>query len=153
MGVNPGAFDPDHRFVTSWLLPPLLLACLRTLISLYAFTTIIYTWVWQGVHHDSAAIRETFDYFTDLTFFGIAFYFFVAANHSWVYVRHGYPGLEKWSLFLQALHTLFYTTIITFPFLVTLVYWIVLYSGIWFTVEFDAWSNVRSPIPSNPRWY
>ncbi|KAG6020560.1 hypothetical protein E4U41_002810 [Claviceps citrina] len=43
---------------------------------------------------------------------------------------------------LQTLHSLLYTTVVTLPFLVTLVYWIVLYRGPWFARRFDAWHNV-----------
>ena len=39
------------------------------------------------------------------------------------------------------MYSLFYTTIVTFPFLVTIVYWVVLYKS-WFTIEFTAWENI-----------
>jgi hypothetical protein len=55
--------------------------------------------------------------------------------------------LEKWPRWLRALHSLFYTTIVTFPFLVTIVYWKILYNGSWFPITFDAWSNVCVPTP------
>lgn len=35
-----------------------------------------------------------------------------------------------------------YTTIVVFPFIVTIVYWAMLYDGTWFPVVFDGWSNV-----------
>jgi hypothetical protein len=41
---------------------------------------------------------------------------------------------------LQALHYLFWTTIVTYPFLVTIVYWGVLFSH--FETTFALWSNV-----------
>lgn len=37
---------------------------------------------------------------------------------------------------------MFVTTVTTFPFLVTIVYWGVIFSGSWFTIEFSAWSNI-----------
>lgn len=44
---------------------------------------------------------------------------------------------------MQALHAVYYTTVVTFPILVTIVFWGVLYESPWFPVRFDAWSNVR----------
>ncbi|KAI9869208.1 MAG: hypothetical protein M1830_005436, partial [Pleopsidium flavum] len=61
--------------------------------------------------------------------------------HTFSYARTGSPLLSSWPRPLQALHNLFYTTIVTFPFLVTVVYWAILYSGPWFSVPFNAWSN------------
>ena len=52
--------------------------------------------------------------------------------------------LQSWPRPLQALHALFYTTVVVFPFLVTIVYWGVLYKNPWFPVVEDAWANVRS---------
>lgn len=43
---------------------------------------------------------------------------------------------------MQALHSLYYTTVVTLPFLVTIVYWGVLYKGSWFKLEYDAWGNI-----------
>lgn len=40
------------------------------------------------------------------------------------------------------LHSFLYTTIVTFPFLVTIVFWAVIYNGVWFQRVFDAWSNI-----------
>lgn len=50
--------------------------------------------------------------------------------------------MDRFPRSLQALHALFYSTIVTFPFLVTIVYWVVLYKGPWFDSQFVAWSNV-----------
>jgi hypothetical protein len=40
------------------------------------------------------------------------------------------------------MHSLFYSTVITYPFLVTVIYWGVLYKGPWFPEQFNAWSNI-----------
>jgi hypothetical protein len=145
LGVHTRPFDPEHTFVTSWLLPPYWLASLRALISLYSFVTIFTIWGYNGSHSNAIAIGRGFSYFTNLTYWGIAFYFLVSAVHTFTYARNGIAYLDKISMSFQALHALFYTTILTFPFLVTLVFWIVLYNPPWFPVEFKAWSNVRLP--------
>ena len=78
-----------------------------------------------------------------MTYWGLAFYFFFSALHTWSYARTGSPLLSRWPRPLQALHGFFYTTVVTFPILVTVVFWAILYSGPWFPVTFNAWSNVR----------
>lgn len=41
-------FDPQARYVTSYLLPPLALASWRALVSLYTFVTLILVYVFNG---------------------------------------------------------------------------------------------------------
>ncbi len=146
MGVREDDFQLSHRFLTSWLLPPMYLAILRALISIYAFTTIFFIFGWQGTHSLTDANDGELSKFTSLTFWGIAFYFLFSTIHTCLYARRGYAPLDHWPRPLQALHSLFYTTIVTFPFLVTIVFWVLLYDGSWFTIEFDAWSNVSTPV-------
>jgi hypothetical protein len=141
-GVRDDDFHLSHRFLTSWLLPPMFLAILRGVIALYAFTTIFFRFAWQGTHGLSHVNNGELSYFTSLTFWGIAFYFLFAAIHTFLYARRGYAPLDHWPRPLQALHSLLYTTVVTFPFLVTIVFWVVLYDGIWFSNQFNAWSNV-----------
>ncbi|KAG5937627.1 hypothetical protein E4U53_008169 [Claviceps sorghi] len=93
--------------------------------------------------------KQSFSYFTVLTYWGLAFYFAVSAVHTLSYARRlarrpQSPTclLDALPRALQALHSLFYTTVVTLPFLVTAVYWALLYKGRWFAVEFDAWRNV-----------
>lgn len=143
MGVREDDFRLSHRFATSWILPPNFLGFLRLLVAVYVFTTIIFILGWQGTRPALADFNDReFSYFTNLTFWGIGFYFLVSAFHTLVYARRGTTPLDHWPRPLQALHSLFYTTIITFPFLVTIVYWIILYNGPWFPNRFNAWSNV-----------
>jgi hypothetical protein len=76
-----------------------------------------------------------------LCYWGISFYFLISALHTFSYaINGGTPLLNRLPRPLQALHYLFYTTITTFPFLVTIVYWAILYSG--FSSRFTLWSNV-----------
>lgn len=77
-----------------------------------------------------------------LTYWGLTFYFLVSALHTFTYARTGTPLLSRFPRPLQALHSAFYTTIVVYPFLVTVVYWAVLYSGAWFPTVFAGWSNV-----------
>lgn len=77
-----------------------------------------------------------------LCFWGIAFYFAVAAVHTFSYALHGgTPLLNRFPRFLQALHYLFFTTIVTFPFIVTIVYWALLYSDP-YESAYRVWVNV-----------
>lgn len=138
-------FDPSERYTTSWLFPPLLLAFSRLLLSIYAFFTIFFIFGWNGSHSHARSSRRSFSYFTNLTYWGLAFYFLVSSLHTFQYARTGKSWLRSWPRPLQAAHTIFYSTVVTFPFLVTIVYWALLYSGRWFPVAFNAWSNVKAP--------
>ncbi|KAI8961941.1 hypothetical protein F5Y11DRAFT_208386 [Daldinia sp. FL1419] len=142
-----GGWDPEHRFETSWLLPPYALFALRALMSLYAFTTLLFNIGYQCANADQGgceASRAEFSFFTVLTYWGIAFYTLVASIHTFTYARYSLPLLDRFPRPLKALHALFYSTVTTFPFLVTIVYWGVLYSygSAWFPTVYGAWSNV-----------
>lgn len=140
LGVsNP--FDPTNRYTTSWLLSPRILGAVRLLLSVYCFVTIFFVFGWDDSHHDSLAARRSFSYFTDLTYWGLAFYFLFSSLHTLSYARTCRSWLHSWSRPLQAAHAIFCTTIITFPFLVTAVFWAILYDGHWSPVPFIAWSN------------
>lgn len=145
-GVNP-TLDSLHLYETSWLLPPALLATLRGLIALYLFTSIIVIWAWDGSHHDSSAIGHSFSYFTWLTYWGLGFYFLFATIHTAWYAKTGRSVLfERWYRVFRALHALLYTTITTFPFLVTIVFWAILFKPPFYKEVFLGWSNV-CPLP------
>lgn len=115
--VSP-AFDPTNRFVTAYLLSPLALAILRLVISLYCFVTIIFRFAYVP-----ADVDESFSYFTNLGFWGLAFYFLFAGGHTLAYARSGHNPLQRWGKFLQFMHSWLYSTVVIFPFLVTGVYW------------------------------
>lgn len=112
-------FDPTHRYVTSWLLPPGALFGCRALLSLYAFTTIFTIFGWQDSHGRSEDSRHSFSYFTNLTYWGLAFYFAFSAAHTGSYWLMGRPFLAQWPRLLQEAHAMFYSTIVVFPFIVT----------------------------------
>lgn len=150
-GVDP-ALDSLHPFETSWLLPPTLLAVLRALITLYIFTSIIVIWAWDGAHNDSIAIGQSFSYFTWLTYWGLGFYFLVSSIHTACYARTGRSVLfDRWPRVFRMLHGLFYTTVTTFPFLVTIVFWAILFSPPFYKHIFPGWSNVGSCRTPHPR--
>ncbi|KAI9843409.1 MAG: hypothetical protein M1837_006435 [Sclerophora amabilis] len=135
-------FDPSHRFVTSWLLSPWVLFAVRAVISLYTFTSTFYILAYQGLSSPSKNAGTTFSFFTSLTYWGIAFYTFFAAIHTFSYAKTGRPLLSKWPRPLQALHSIFYTTIVTYPFLVTVVFWALLYDTYVFSSRYSTWSNI-----------
>ena len=143
LGVS-SPFDPSNRYTTSIVLPPILLALLRLLISLYTFVTIFFIFAWDCTHGQAYRARQWFSYFTNLTFSGLAFYFLFAGFHTLSYALRGKSWLNSWPRPLQAAHAIYYTTIVSFPPLVTIVFWVVLYHNPWFTVEEQAWSNVGS---------
>ncbi len=121
----------------------LVLGC--DLQSLYIFVVLFFIQAWYSTHEElggSAQALEEFSYYTVLTYWGAGFYFLVAAVHTFTYARTGRPLLDRFPRPLQALHALLYTTVTVFPFIVTGVYWGRLYAGTWFTLEFNAWSNV-----------
>ncbi|KAJ5115242.1 hypothetical protein NUU61_001001 [Penicillium alfredii] len=141
-GVDP-AHDGRHLFETSWLLPPTILAGLRALIAVYIFTTIIIIWAWDGTDGDRSAIGQSFSYFTWLTYWGLGFYFLVAAIHTAWYTRTGRSGLfSRWPRVCRVLHSLLYTTVTTFPFLVTIVFWALLFKPPWYSEVLNGWSNI-----------
>ncbi|KAJ5239671.1 hypothetical protein N7468_004290 [Penicillium chermesinum] len=141
-GVDP-SLDGLHRFETSWLLPPAVLAGLRALIALYIFTTIIVIWIWYGTHDDRVAIGESFSYFTWLTYWGLGFYFLFSAIHTACYARTGCSVLfDRWPRAFRALHGLLYATITTYPFLVTIVFWAILFTPPFYKTTFPGWSNI-----------
>ncbi|PGH23293.1 hypothetical protein AJ80_02709 [Polytolypa hystricis UAMH7299] len=142
MGANP-AHDSQHHFETSWLFRPTILAAIRALLSLYAFTTIFFIFGWNGTHDNAQSSRRSFSYFTHLSYWGVAFYFLFAALHTFLYARTGRSVLlDKWPRSLRALHSLLYSTATVFPFLVMIVYWALLYDGTWFPETFSAWTNI-----------
>jgi len=138
MFLNP-PFDPN-RFSTSWLFKANLLTIIRGIISLYIFSSIIAKLSYYAATNEKILDGQDFSYFTSLTFWGLAFYFAFAALHSWTYWRSGTPALARWGSVLGQLHSILYSTIVVFPFIVTIVYWAILFD--YFASRFEAWSNV-----------
>lgn len=114
-----GTFDPTHRFETSWILPPGVLFAARALLSLYAFVTLFTIFGWNGTHGRSGDSQRSFSYFTHLTYWGLAFYTGFSAAHTGSYWLTGTPFLARWPKWLQVAHSMFYSTIVIYPWIVT----------------------------------
>ncbi|KAJ9646516.1 hypothetical protein H2199_002565 [Coniosporium tulheliwenetii] len=140
--LSTTTFDLIDRYATSWLLPPTVLCATRALISLFAFATILFLLLWDTAHGNAKAARQSFSFFTNLTFWGIAFYFAFAAAHTGSYAFRGQSWLSRWPRALQEMHGVFYSTVVVFPFLVTIVFWALLYSS--FPTPYVTWRNVST---------
>ncbi|KAF8540375.1 hypothetical protein BDD12DRAFT_917070 [Trichophaea hybrida] len=135
----PTPFDPYNRFQTSYILPPSILFFIRALIGIYIFTALIY----KLSHDDTINREQSFSYFTNLTYWGLGFYFITSAFHTGVYAKKGVAPLGTWKKPLQLAHTVYYTTVINFPLLVTIVYWSILAPAEKpFLSPYLAWSNI-----------
>ncbi|CDW93677.1 hypothetical protein, partial [Sporisorium scitamineum] len=73
LGVDT-PFDPQHRLVTSYLLPVPLLATFRILVAIYMLVTALSTAVVEGI--------GTITYFTSLSCWGDSVYFLISAIHT-----------------------------------------------------------------------
>ncbi|KAI8624067.1 hypothetical protein F5Y19DRAFT_338131 [Xylariaceae sp. FL1651] len=138
-------WDPSHRFQTSWLVSPYVLFGIRALMSVYAFTTLLFNIGYLCTHPlrgGCAASGNEFSYFTVLTYWGIAFYGLVSAVHTFAYARWNVAPLDRWPRPLQTLHALLYSSITTYPFLVTIVFWALLSTPFTLATEYSAWSNI-----------
>lgn len=114
-----GQFDPTHRFETSWILSPGVLFGCRALLSLYAFVTLFTIFGWNGTHGRSEDSQRSFSYFTHLTYWGLAFYHAFSAAHTASYWLTGTPFLARWPKWLQIAHSMFYSTVVIYPWIVT----------------------------------
>ncbi|KAJ7155070.1 hypothetical protein C8R46DRAFT_960198 [Mycena filopes] len=132
-------FDPRNKFVSSPLFSPAVLAAIRILIALYALCTIITVLVFTV---QEGAGRSFLSYFTELSYIGLTAYYCAAAVQSFFYARYGRYLLRRWPRPLQALHVLLQSTITSFPFLVTIVYWALLSSPETFATTRSSWQNI-----------
>jgi hypothetical protein len=112
-------FDPSFRFETSWIIPPVALFAVRALLGLYAFVTLFTIFGWNGSHGAAEQSEHSFSYFTNLTYWGLAFYSVFSAMHTCSYWLTGTPFLARWPRALQVAHSMFYSTIVVYPWIVT----------------------------------
>ncbi|KAF4632374.1 hypothetical protein G7Y89_g5763 [Cudoniella acicularis] len=142
-------WDPSHRFETSWLLSPWVLFGCRAAISLYAFVVTFFIIGWEASNQQGFTIHDvnkSFSYFTILCYWGICFYFAIAAIHTFSYaINGGTPLLNRFPRPFQALHYLFWSSITTYPFLVTIVYWGILFTPP-FNSRFSLWSDISQHV-------
>ncbi|KAK0201460.1 hypothetical protein DFS33DRAFT_988027 [Desarmillaria ectypa] len=138
-------FDPSLTYVSSSvpiLRRPIVLASIRLLLAFYAFVTLLVSLIWAGVvSHDADSY---FSYFTHLTYIGLCSYYFASGVQTLVYARNGTYLLRTWpfSKTLQFLHVWLHSTIVTFPFVVTLTFWALLSSSSTFSSSFNTWNNI-----------
>jgi len=141
LGVS-SPFDTSNSLVTSPVVSPAVLAGIRLTFAVYGLTTALFVLIWDGVKLHTA--NSYFSYFTELTYIGLLSYFWAAGVQTLVFALRGctkYP-LQTWPRALQFLHILLYSTITTFPILVTIVFWSLLASSATFDTRFSTWSNI-----------
>ncbi|KAJ7190278.1 hypothetical protein GGX14DRAFT_546917 [Mycena pura] len=131
-------FDPQHKFITSWLVSPAALASIRTLLALYALFSICTSLGFTVSSGDGASFLS---FFTQLSYIGLTAYYCAAAVQTVAYARWGRYPLRRWPRTLQALHVVLQSTMCTFPFIVTVVYWGLLSSNSFDSI-YDSWSNI-----------
>jgi len=141
-------FDEQHKFVTSAIFPPWWLACIRLLLALYTLVASLFTLIWEARGFDSGSTAGSyFSYFTNLSYIGICAYFFASGVQTFAYAQNLKQGkdeypLQHWPWILRYLHGLLFSTIATFPILVTIVYWALLSSASTFDTPYSTWSNI-----------
>ena len=158
-GLTYAGFDPGRTFVRSDFVPTLPLASLRALISIYCFSTIIVGYTWQAynlsylelqdvnipeylVIANDLAIGRSFSYFTWLCFWSQAFYFLISSIHGVLFARRGHAWLHSClPVPLQLMYSVWYTTVTTFPFLVSAVFWGTM-MGAWPKGTYEKWLNL-----------
>jgi len=147
-------FDPKYRIVTSGIVQPWILFIIRLIIALYTVaSSLAHLIIYEGVQTGHPA-DQYYIYFTRLTFIGVTAYFSAVAFHTGFFVlslrqlkrgkvsRAPWYPLQKWGKVFQFLHLWLFSTIITMPIVVTVVYWAFLADASSFADPFTAWSNV-----------
>jgi hypothetical protein len=124
----------------------------------YSFTTIIVCYTWLAhrtatiklkdvnlgshtIQQSEAAIGQSFSFFTYLTFWSLGFYFLVSSVHTYMDTFRKRAWLHTWPKPLQLAHSLFYSSITSFSFLVGIVFWGTMNSG-WPAGRFEQWINI-----------
>ncbi|MCJ1350393.1 MAG: hypothetical protein MMC33_000374 [Icmadophila ericetorum] len=163
----PPSSNPITPYLTSPLLPPLPHAFLRLVIAAYILLACLLTILRPLFLGTPLYALRSFVYFTNLTYWSMGFYFLVSGLGTLEYAlgvgKSGMGGggrrggkviqvggfrrmlvvrMEEWGPWARWVWGVWYTTVVSFPWLVTIVYWGVLYPGVWFEVEWDAWVNV-----------
>ncbi|KAI0831778.1 hypothetical protein BC628DRAFT_1310907 [Trametes gibbosa] len=135
-------FDPKHDLVTSPVFSPLVLAIIRLTLGSYALFVVLFHLIWEGVRTHEA--DSFFSYFTHLSYIGVIAYYFAAGVPTLCYALNGKTGypLQRWPRPLQFLHLLLHSTITTYPFVVTVIFWALLSGPSTFATRFDGWINI-----------
>ncbi|RPD59105.1 hypothetical protein L226DRAFT_99274 [Lentinus tigrinus ALCF2SS1-7] len=142
LGVT-SPFDAHHDLVTSPVFSPLVLALLRLTLATYALFVALYQLIWEAVREDGTA-NGYFSYFTHLSYIGLIAYQFAAGVQTLCYALNGqssYP-LQRWPRFLQFLHRFLYSTVTTYPLVVTVIFWSLLSDSSTFESTYSTWINI-----------
>ncbi|KAJ6540587.1 hypothetical protein B0H19DRAFT_1036390 [Mycena capillaripes] len=138
LGVG-APFDPQYKFISSPVFSPAVLAGIRLLLALYALCTLCTV---LGFDVAAGEGKSFLSFFTQLSYIGVTAYYWASAVQTLAYTRWRWYPLQRWPRALQALHVLLQSTITTFPFLVTVVFWALLSSPDTFSTTFSSWSNL-----------
>ncbi|KAJ7093418.1 hypothetical protein B0H15DRAFT_947542 [Mycena belliarum] len=139
MGVASNKFDPSYAFVTSPFLPTSAFATLRIIFALYLLSALCVDFAFNVRDGNGESFLS---YFTHLSYIGLTAYYIAAAVQTLAYARWGSYPLRSWGKGMQAAHVLLQSMAITFPFLVTVVFWALLASANTFATPSSAWSNI-----------
>lgn len=84
-----------------------------------------------------------FSFFTELTYIGLVSYFWASSVQTFFFARSRavYP-LQNWPRPLQFLHLLLHTTIVTYPIIVTAVFWGLIATPDTLSTRWSAWVNI-----------
>ncbi|THH33151.1 hypothetical protein EUX98_g1042 [Antrodiella citrinella] len=140
-------FDTGNGLVTSPVVSPLILAVIRLTLALYTLVQFIVDLALTpstATVDPSTHLSARFSYFTVLSYIGIIAYFWASGVQSAFYVwgrKTQYP-LQQWPRILQFLHMLLYSTITTYPILVTIVFWALLRDSDTFSTRLNTWLNI-----------
>lgn len=168
----PSPFDPTCAFVTSSFLYPAVLGAVR---ALFAVFTLLASVVILGFEASVYGRGPSYlCYFTNLSYIGLCAYFWASSVQTVTFARAlsglrdvqddaqavrtrgkqgrrverrriGYP-LQRWPRVFQLMHVLLYTSIVVFPFIITIVYWTLLASSQTFATSYNAFGNVSRHI-------
>ncbi|RDX54365.1 hypothetical protein OH76DRAFT_1540024 [Lentinus brumalis] len=136
-------FDAHYDLVTSPVFSPLVLAIIRLTLGTYALFVAFYQLAYEALA-DDGTVNGYFSYFTHLSYIGIIAYQFAAAVQTLCYALNGgksYP-LQRWPRFLQFLHRLLYSTVTTYPLVVTVIFWALLSDSSTFASTYTTWINI-----------
>lgn len=134
-------FDLEASLVTSPVCSPFLLATIRLLLGFYYLVFFIFWLSWESVH-SPINVQQFFSYFTHLSAIGLCAYFWASGVQTAAYARWKKYPLRHWPKLFQWLHLWLFATVVTFPFVVTIAYWVLLASSTSFSTPFNAWTNI-----------
>ncbi|KAK7059941.1 hypothetical protein R3P38DRAFT_2838631 [Favolaschia claudopus] len=132
-------FDPHHKFVSSPVFSPYILAAIRCLLALYGLCTICTVLAFDVKFGFGDSYLS---YFTNLSYIGLTAYYWASGVQTFAYARYGRYPLRRWPRVLQGLHVLLQSTVTTFPFIVTVVFWVLLSSSTTLDTKLHAWQNI-----------